>query len=216
MQTTNTGTIDSYYSYVEPCVRLLTPDPDCEDMDYEANADSRIAQETAIESGETADIVLGEKESKSKSQTTNDVDVKEAEFGSQKRSGRQRKENTQEQSVPHHLSDRIILTGSNKYSNEESFTKSRREYKNYEEMVSCINLLKYMDWEKIDPKVHQNSPCIISLTPRLQSANDSYVFLVHGVLFLFRERYQITVYRCTGPDKGPEERLLDDSHINSV
>lgn len=42
---------------------------------------------------------------------------------------------------------------------DEPNSKCRREYKNYDEMLACLNLLKYMDWDKIDPKTHKNSPC---------------------------------------------------------
>lgn len=42
---------------------------------------------------------------------------------------------------------------------DEPNSKSRREYKNYDEMLACLNLLKYMDWDKIDPRTHKNSPC---------------------------------------------------------
>jgi hypothetical protein len=42
---------------------------------------------------------------------------------------------------------------------DEHNNKYRREYKNYDEMVACVNLLKYMDWDKVDSRVHKNSPC---------------------------------------------------------
>lgn len=38
-------------------------------------------------------------------------------------------------------------------------TRGRKDYMTYEEMVASVNLLRYLDWDKLNPKSHQNSPC---------------------------------------------------------
>lgn len=37
-------------------------------------------------------------------------------------------------------------------------TRGRKDYMTYEEMIASVNLLRYLDWEKLNPKSHQNSP----------------------------------------------------------
>jgi hypothetical protein len=99
-----------------------------------------------------------------------------------------------------HLPKKLLL--------DEPNSKTRREYKNYDEMLACLNLLKYMDWDKIDPKTHKNSPCKLWLL-RHQPSYDSYELLVHGLCELFSTGLQVQDPQCSRPYSSRQAGVPD-------
>lgn len=94
---------------------------------------------------------------------------------------------------------------------DEPNSKTRREYKNYEEMLACLNLLKYMEWDKIDPKTHKNSPCTLGLT-RHEPADDRHVLLVHGLRGVLPSRLQVEDHVRAAADPSRQASKSDDDH----
>jgi len=183
-EATPRGPLDEFFRRNESHLRILVGDPKDAGMDEEPLAwPSGAAQ--AEETARGADLILVEKDSKSKSLTTNDADTRDPDATGSKRSGRPRRERLRGDKLQ--AEERAASAAAKKHSNEDTGSRGRREFKNYDEMVASVRLLRFMDWEKVDPKVHQNSPCRIR-SPRPQSAHDRSQLLVYGLLGLLRPR----------------------------
>jgi hypothetical protein len=98
------------------------------------------------------------KPSLSKSLNQEDLGAKTQKKRISKNSKPKRKKDTNRSEKPHRM-EKLRDQIPKKLLLDDHNSKTRREYKNYDEMLACLNLLKYMDWDKIDPKTHKNSPC---------------------------------------------------------
>jgi hypothetical protein len=114
------------------------------------------ASEMNLEIGE--DSLDAGKPSLSKSLNQEDLGAKTQKKRISKNSKPKRKKDTNRSEKPHRM-EKLRDQIPKKLLLDDHNSKTRREYKNYDEMLACLNLLKYMDWDKIDPKTHKNSPC---------------------------------------------------------
>lgn len=113
-------------------------------------------EETSLHEGTDSDLYT-EKQSRSKSHRSPSETPNAKAEGDATKPHRKRKPRSRADRQSKVERSRNMIQKKN--DPEEHNSKYRREYRNYDEMVACVNLLKYMDWEKIDPRVHKNSPC---------------------------------------------------------
>ena len=114
-------------------------------------------QNLTFDGKDIGELSSDQKNSKSKSHSTADAEGKDQEEKATRRAGRPMKLVTQEK--PMLLEKLVSSNATKKQYSEDRHKKSRKEPMNYDEMVACANLLRYMDWDKVDPKSHQNLPC---------------------------------------------------------
>jgi hypothetical protein len=113
-----------------------------------------IGQESFLEADHIGEKKDGQKSTNSKSSSIEEADSKDLGDKAIRKVGRPKRSTN-----PDKLASAIAPK---KQCVEDRQPKSKREPLNYQEMVACVNLLSYLDWDKVDPKTHQNSPCKIN------------------------------------------------------